>query len=61
MGVHLDDSSGVGLFRLEEIAVQSGQRQHTKAERAQIAVKATIPGVCPLPFPGDAQASQAST
>jgi hypothetical protein len=49
MGVHLDDSSGVGLFRLEEIAGQSGQGQHTKVERAQIAVKAMIPGV-PTPL-----------
>ncbi|MDP2737705.1 MAG: hypothetical protein Q8O82_03110 [Pseudorhodobacter sp.] len=45
MGVHLDDSRGVGVSRLEVIEGPSGRRQRTKAERARIAAESMMPGV----------------
>lgn len=45
MGIDLDGSNSVGVFRLEVIEGPSGRRRRTKAERARIAAESMMPGV----------------
>ena len=44
MGVQLDGSMGVGVYRLEVIEGPSGRRRRTKAERLRIAAEAVVLG-----------------